>query len=57
VGSDLCIRDRYLALLTAITIAATFFTPETIGRDLNDTRDAIDDPATVPMGGRAGQPI
>lgn len=37
----------YLALLTAITIVATFFTPETIGRDLNDVRDALDDPATV----------
>lgn len=37
----------YLALLTAITIVATFFTPETIGRDLDDPRDAIDDPATV----------
>jgi MFS transporter, MHS family, metabolite:H+ symporter len=37
----------YLSLLTLITIVATFFTPETIGRDLNDTRDAVDDPATV----------
>ena len=37
----------YLSLLTVITIVATFFTPETIGRDLNEVRDAIDDPATV----------
>jgi MHS family metabolite:H+ symporter-like MFS transporter len=37
----------YLSLLTLITIVATFFTPETIGRDLDDTRDAVDNPATV----------
>ena len=37
----------YLALLTVITIVATFFTPETIGRDLDSIKDAIDDPATV----------
>ena len=37
----------YLSLLTVITIVATFLTPETIGRDLNDVRDAVDDPATV----------
>jgi MHS family metabolite:H+ symporter-like MFS transporter len=37
----------YLALLTIITIVATFFTPETIGRDLDDPRDAIEDPTTV----------
>ncbi|MBT2536414.1 hypothetical protein [Arthrobacter sp. ISL-69] len=28
-------------------IVATFFTPETIGRDLDDSRDAIDDPSTI----------
>jgi MHS family metabolite:H+ symporter-like MFS transporter len=37
----------YLSLLTLITIVATFFTPETIGRDLDDPRDAINDPATL----------
>ncbi|MDQ0823340.1 hypothetical protein QFZ79_001085 [Arthrobacter sp. V4I6] len=37
----------YLSLLTVITIIATFFTPETIGRDLDSIKDAIDDPATV----------
>ena len=37
----------YLALLTVITIVATFVTPETIGRDLDDPRDAINDPATL----------
>ena len=37
----------YLSLLTVITIVATFFTPETIGRDLDDPRDAINDPATL----------
>jgi MHS family metabolite:H+ symporter-like MFS transporter len=37
----------YLALLTVITIVATFFTPETIGRDLDSIKDAVDDPATV----------
>jgi MHS family metabolite:H+ symporter-like MFS transporter len=37
----------YLSLLTVITIVATFFTPETIGRDLDSIKDAIDDPATV----------
>ena len=37
----------YLFLLTLITIIATFFTPETIGRDLDSIKDAIDDPATV----------
>ena len=37
----------YLSLLTVITIVATFVTPETIGRDLDDPRDAINDPATL----------
>ena len=37
----------YLSLLTLITIVATFFTPETIGRDLDDPRDAINDSATL----------
>lgn len=37
----------YLSLLTIITIVATFFTPETIGRDLDSIKDAIDEPATV----------
>lgn len=31
---------RYLSLLTVITIIATFFTPETRGRNLEDPRDA-----------------
>jgi len=30
----------YLAVLSLITIVATFFTPETQGRDLDDPRDA-----------------
>jgi MHS family metabolite:H+ symporter-like MFS transporter len=37
----------YLSLLTLITIVATFFTPETIGRDLDSIKDAVDEPATV----------
>jgi MHS family metabolite:H+ symporter-like MFS transporter len=35
----------YLALLTAITIAATFAVPETRGRSLEDPRDAIHEKA------------
>lgn len=30
----------YLAILTAITVVTTFYTPETRGRDLDDPRDA-----------------
>ena len=31
----------YLIILTLITIAATFVTPETAQRDLDDPRDAL----------------
>ncbi|MCP2046550.1 UNVERIFIED_ORG: MHS family metabolite:H+ symporter-like MFS transporter [Paenarthrobacter nicotinovorans] len=37
----------YLSVLTLITIVATFFTPETIGRDLDSVKDAIDEPTSV----------
>lgn len=30
----------YVALLSSITVATTFLTPETRGRDLDDLRDA-----------------
>jgi len=31
----------YLSLLTMITVITTFYTPEPRGRDLDDTRDAV----------------
>jgi MHS family metabolite:H+ symporter-like MFS transporter len=33
----------YLSVLTLLTVVATFFTPETKGRSLEDPRDAIDE--------------
>ncbi|WP_442542646.1 MFS transporter [Arthrobacter sp. KN11-1C] len=41
----------YLALLTAITVAATFEVPETKGRSLEDPRDAIHDKHAVQLQG------
>ena len=37
----------YTFVLAAITLATTFVTPETVGRDLTRIEDALDDAATA----------
>ena len=37
----------YTFVLAAITLATTFVTPETVGRDLTRIEDALDDTAAV----------
>ncbi|TFC53668.1 MULTISPECIES: MFS transporter [unclassified Cryobacterium] len=46
----------YLLLLTGVTIAVTFITPETRGRDLDLETDAVDD-ASLPAAAPASAPV
>ena len=45
----------YVAILSLIGVVTTFYTPETRGRDLDDLRDAAEDPVAL-SGERAARP-